>query len=222
MTLTFVDLYNECAGQPWSMFDNDVTSKEDFESAMRISINKAVSYLWNFQKWSFRLAKKHIKTKADRAAYLLPDGLIQKKTLRGAVKYSVKHGNKYLGYVSDYELLEDKYGQPESFYLDNDNIYIYPTPDATYQINVGYYKTNYAIDDENQEKAELVEDTDSINIPEKYEALFKNCAISLAMLYAIADESDENYSGYLNQYNNALNILIDNCKNGATEKHIVW
>ena len=39
MTLTFLDLYNECAGQPWSMFDNDAESAVDFESAMKISIN---------------------------------------------------------------------------------------------------------------------------------------------------------------------------------------
>lgn len=222
MTITFVELYNECAGQPWSMFDNDVSNTDDFESAMRISINKAISYLWNFQKWSFRLAKKQIKTKENKANYSLPNGPIQKKTLKGSTKYSVKVDKKYLEYFKDYELADEKIGYPESFYLDENNLYVYPTPDAAYTVNISYYKTAYALDSDGQEKQELVEDDDCINIPEKYEALFKNCAISLAMLYAIADESDENYTGYQNQYNNALEILIDNCKNGSTDKYIVW
>jgi hypothetical protein len=46
MTLTFIDLYNECAGQPWSMFDAEAESQDDFETALKISINKAISYLW--------------------------------------------------------------------------------------------------------------------------------------------------------------------------------
>ena len=62
MTLNFLDLYNECAGQPWSMFDSDAESIEDLESALKISINKAISFLWNYQPWSFRYATQNSKT----------------------------------------------------------------------------------------------------------------------------------------------------------------
>ena len=81
MTLTFLDLYNECAGQPWSMFDNDAESIEDFESAMKISINKALSYLWNLKFWSFRKYTQKIKTRTGRANYSKPNGIIEKKLL---------------------------------------------------------------------------------------------------------------------------------------------
>ena len=31
MTINFLDLYNDVASQPWSMFDSGATVKEDFE-----------------------------------------------------------------------------------------------------------------------------------------------------------------------------------------------
>ena len=90
MALTFLDLYNECAGQPWSMFDNDAESIEDFESAMRISINKAVSVLWNYQPWSFRKDTSVIKTKAGRNQYEMPDGLLLRKVIDGTQRYGIR------------------------------------------------------------------------------------------------------------------------------------
>ncbi len=81
MTITFIDLYNECSGQPWSMFDNDAESIEDFETAMKISINKAISYLWNYQPWSFRAKEQTLRTKKSKNNYLLPNGILSKKTI---------------------------------------------------------------------------------------------------------------------------------------------
>lgn len=40
MTLTFIDLYNTCAGQPWSMYDSDAESIDDLESALKYQSTK--------------------------------------------------------------------------------------------------------------------------------------------------------------------------------------
>lgn len=222
MTLDFLSLYNECAGQPWSMFDNDAESIEDFESAMRISINKAVSVLWNYQPWTFRKDTSVIKTKAGRNQYEMPDGLLLRKVIDGTQRYGIKYKGKFLEYEPDFELLDEKEGEPEYFYIDGDTIYIYPTPDDAYKLDLVYLKQAYALTEDDDVAYELVNDTDYINIPEKYEKLFKNCVISLAMMYAIAEPTDENYPGYEKQYEDALAVLLKYCKNGLVDKNIVW
>ena len=219
MALTFLDLYNECAGQPWSMFDNDAESVEDFESAMKISINsenadgwkpvseqkkptsakhwkaysvsakhfqeKALSYLWNLKFWSFRKYTQKIKTRIGREHYQKPNGIIEKKAIAGVTRYSIKYGKKFLDYENDYEILEDKTGEPEVFYLKGDNILFYPTPDSDYTINIDYFLLPYGLNNAEEQIYELKEDNDYINIPEKYETLFKNCLISLSMIFLL-------------------------------------
>ena len=213
------------------------------ESAMRISINKAISYLWNLKFWSFRKYTQKLKTRAGREHYKKPDGIIEKKTVSGSgiTRYSVKYGRKFLDYEKDYELLEDKTGEPGAFYLKNETICFYPVPDSDYNINIGCFLLPYGLNSREEQIYELKEDDDYINIPERYETLFKNCLISFlklfslkpvihiasasvhygfrkpgftrtqfrpAMIYAIADDSDENHSGYQRQYENSLKTFL--------------
>ena len=222
MTLTFLELYNECASQPWSMFDNDAESIEDFESAMRMSINKAVSFLWSYQPWSFRLRTSAIKTKQGKAGYSMPDGILVKKAIDGVVRYGVKYDGECLPYEPSYELLDEAEGAPESFYVEGDTLYIYPTPDDVYTINLQYLALPYALNNDDEEVYEMKNDDDYVNIPEKYESVFKNCVISLAMIYVIADESDENHSGYVKQYEDALSTLMQYCTDTIVGKYITW
>ena len=113
-------------------------------------------------------------------------------------------------------------GESEGFYLKGDNILFYPTPDSDYTINIDYFLLPYGLNNAEEQIYELKEDDDYINIPERYETLFKNCLISLAMIYAIADDNDENHSGYKRQYENSLKTLIDYCQNGISERNITW
>lgn len=220
--LTFLDLYNECAGQPWSMFDADAESNDDLESALKISINKAISYLWNYYPWSFRIMKSTIKTRADKANYTAPNGMLIKKTISGVTKYGIKYGDTYLDYAPNYDILEEKSGEPEKFYMEGETIYIYPTPDASYTLNLSYLLLPFGLTVQKRDITELTDETDYINIPDKYDSIFKNCVISLAMMYAIADETDENYSGYVKQYEDSLNILLKYCKDSIYDRSFVW
>ena len=65
-------------------------------------------------------------------------------------------------------------------------------------------------------------DEDAINIPEKYENIFKNALITKSMLYAIASETDENYSGYKEQYDKAYKILINYTSGLEKERKVYW
>lgn len=221
MTLTFLDLYNECAGQPWSMFDSDAESVEDLESSLKISINKAVSFLWNYQPWSFRQMTHIARVKIGNNKYLMPDGVISRVVKNNYVKYGVKYDNKNLEIVDDTDLLDDKSGTPEEFYTKGEYIYLYPTPDAQGILTIDYLSLAFAANSEDEDVYELTNEDDYIKVPEKYEKMFKNCAISLAMMYAIADENDENYSGYKKQYEDALTVLFNYCNDRLQERKIV-
>ena len=222
MTLTFLDLYNECASQPWSMYDADAESIDDLESALKISINKAISYLWNYQPWSFRIQKQTIKLKPGRTSYSLPAGTILKKTINTVQNYCVACDGRYLEYTNDYDFLDDTTGTPTHFYVQGETINFYPVPDESKVVNITYALQPYGLNEDYEKLYELKEETDYLNIPERYESLFKNCLISLAMMYAIADENDENYSGYQRQYEDSLGVLLKYCRNSIVDRNIVW
>lgn len=220
--ITLIDLYNDITGQAWSMFDGDVEAQDEFESSVTSSIQKALSAIWCSYKFPFRNKIQIIKTKKGVAIYSTPNGNIAQKTINNKKVYSIKIGKEYLQYEPNYELLEDKEGKPEKFYYKNDNLYLYPTPDDNYTVEVEYWTIFAACDEDGTSKATLEEENDYIDIPEKYEHLFKMALMPLAMVYAIASETDENNSGYQKQYDNAYKNLIEFSRGIDIEKRIGW
>lgn len=222
MTITFLDIYNKITGQAWSMFDSEVEDKEEFETNVTTSIQKALSALWCSFNFVFREKSYTLKTVAGKSEYNRPRGNIIKKTVGGRNVYSMKYGKKFLPYERDYEILEDKTGEPESFALLNDKICIYPTPDAAYDIKVDYLTFEAACNADGDTKFNLEEDDDYINISEDYEDLFEKCLMPLAMTYLIASDTDENFSQYHKQYETAYKNLIDFCRGADIDKTIGW
>lgn len=208
MTIKFLDLYNEVAGQAWSMFDPDAESEEDFESGLKTSINKALYDIWVSYPHKFRIKTKTVRTAANQEKYTLPDGNIMSKTVGGETVYGIKIDKEYLDYTEDYELLEEKTGKPELFYIDENNYYLYPTPDAYYNVTLKYLTLAVGYSRNGDAVYSLEKDDDYIDIPAKYEELFKNAVITKSMLYAIAAPTDENYMGYKEQYDKAYKDLI--------------
>lgn len=217
--ITLKDLYNEVTGQPWSMFDGDVESQDEFESTVTLSIQKALGNLWNIYNFPFKLRDYKVVTKKGRASYPTPIGNISQNN----GSYGIRIGKTPLDYLPDYFLEEDREGKPDSFFIRNDKLYLYPTPDDIYTVNIEYYALYPAVDGETDtEKLTLVNENDYINIPERYEQLFKNALLPLSMVYAIASNSDENHSGYQRQYEDALQILIDYTKGVDRYKYKGW
>jgi len=222
MTITFLDLYNEITGQAWSMFDSEVEDKEEFETSVTTSIQKALSALWCSYKFVFRNKRYKLKTRNGVSGYDRPNGNIIQKTINGSKVYAIRYDKTFLSYNPDCEVAEEKTGEPESFYFMDDKLYLYPTPDGAYSINIEYLSFEAACNEDDETKSNLEEETDYINIDEKYEDLFKMTLLPLAMTYLIASESDENYSQYKEQYERAYKNLIDFCRGAEIEKHIGW
>ena len=222
MTLTFIDIYNEVAGQAWSMYDGDADSIDEMESALKSSINKALSEIWCSYPFPFRNKSYTVTTSSGNAIYSTPNGNIVKKTVSGNQVYSIRIGKNYLEFLDDYEILEDKEGKPIGFYIQNDNLVLYPTPDDNYTVTIEYLTLAIGEDDFGDSVYSLQNDNDTIDIPEKYENIFKNALITKSMLYAIASEQDENYSGYKEQYDKAYKILINYTSGIDKEKRVYW
>lgn len=222
MTITFLDLYNDMTGQAWSMFDGDAEGIDDFEKSVTTSIQKALNDLWCSYKFPFRNKTMTVKTRSGVNSYSTPNGKIAKKKVNNKQVYGVKIGKNFLEYEPNFEFLEDESGTPEKFYVKNDKLYLYPTPDDIYKVEIEYWTIFAACDEDGASKATLKEETDYIDIPEKYEVLFKAALLPLCMVYAIASDSDENHSGYQRQYEDAYKILIDYARGIETEKRIGW
>lgn len=204
------------------MFDGDVEAKDEFELSVTTSIQKALSALWCSYNFPFRRKFLSFETTPGYNTYETPNGNIVEKTVNGKSVYGVRSGKTYLNYNPDCELSEEQIGAPESFYIKNDEIILYPTPDDIYQIEIEYWTIFAAKNEDNEEKATLEEETDYIDVPTKYEHLFLNALMPLAMLYAIASDSDENTSGYKRQYDEAYKILIDFTRGLDVEKRVCW
>ena len=222
MTLTFLDIYNEVAGQAWSMYDGDAESVDEMESALKSSINKALSEIWCSYPFPFRIKTLTIATREGGNEYETPNGNILKKTVSGTQVYSIRIGTDYLEYLDDYETFEVKSGKPTGFYISNENIYLYPTPDNVYTVTIEYLTLAIGEDDFGTAIYSLQKEEDAINIPEKYENIFKNVLITKSMLYAIASETDENYSGYKEQYDKAYKILLNYTSGLEKERRVYW
>ena len=221
MTLTFISLYNTITGQAWSMFDGDVEAQDEFELNVTTSIQKALSDLWNRYPYPFKAKTKVYKLKKDVREYPLPIGNIQEKNN----KYRVRYESQYLTYNNklDEVTYPKEGGEPQQFNVDNEKLVIYPQPDKNnYTLNVDYWALFPCKDKDGVQKATLENEDDYIDIPVKYEELFKNALITLAMTYLIASDTDENFSQYQAQYNTAYERLIKSIKRLDKERRITF
>ena len=209
-------------GQAWSMFDGEVEAMDEFESSVTTSIQKALNSLWCSYKFPFRNKTMKFKTRSGVNQYSTPNGNIAQKILKNKKVYGVKIGKNYLEYEPDFETLEDETGTPEKFYVRNDKLFLYPTPDDSYDVEIEYWTIFAACDEDGNSKATLEVDTDYIDIDEKYESIFKAVLLPLCMVYAIASDSDENHSGYQRQYEDAYKILVEFTRGIEIDKRIGW
>lgn len=222
MVIKLLDIYNSVAGQAWSMFDAEIESEDEFESSLLSSIQKAMTELWCVYPYPFRYKTLNITTKSGVSFYDMPDGNITKKTVGKTQKYSVRINNHYLDYLTDLSEVDDTIGLPEYFYIQNDKILLYPIPDNTYDVEIEYLTLCVGKNELGENIYNLTKGSDYIDIPAKYEALFSHALITKSMVYAIAAISDENYSGYETQFNEAYKRLIQYCKGLDTEARILW
>ena len=199
------------------MYDNDATSGDEFEKSLVLALNKALQEIFYSYEFRFRNRTHVLFTIPRINAYDLPNGMI-KKNLEG--DYCVKLGTKFLKRIETPEKLDEKSGIPEGFYLNNDKIYFYPTPNEQSIVTIDYITLCIGENKDGEEIFTLKEDDDVVFVPTHLEELLKNAVISRAMLNSIASESDENFSAYKKQSETAYRLLVKYAKGVDGEKKI--
>ena len=217
MTLTLLNLYNAAATQEGSMYDNDAASGSEFENSLVLALNKALQEILYSYPFAFRERTHIVLTLPNIKAYDLPVGIIRKNAVG---KYCVKLGTKFLDLIEKPDLLGDSTGIPEGFFIKNNKIYFYPTPEAQSIITIEYTTLCVGENKSGDEIFALKNDDDIVDVPPHLEELLKNAVISRAMLNSIASESDENYSAYKKQSETAYRLLIKYAKGVDGEKRV--
>lgn len=217
MTLTLLDLYNTAASQEWAMYDNDALSDEEFEDSLVLALNKALIEILASYEFPFRERTHLILTMPKMNSYDLPNGLIKKDN---EDNYLVHYNSKLLKFIKNFTNIEKKIGTPEYFYLKNNNIILYPTPQEKGIVTIDYMTLAVGETDDGEEIYSLKKDTDVLSIPPQLEELMKEAIITRTMLNTIASETDENYSAYKKQADKAYKLLVKYSKGLEKKKYI--
>ena len=179
MTLTFLDLYNACASQEWSMYDNDANGTSEFEKPLVIAINKAITEILYSYPFNFREKTHILFTIPGVNGYFAPSGLIRKDSMG---EYCIKINSRPLKLIKDTFSLEKKSGVPEGFYIRGSKIILYPTPSEKFIITVDYFTLAVGEDKDGEEIFALKNADDIIFVPEHLEEIFNNAVISRTIL----------------------------------------
>ena len=216
MTLTLLDLYNTAATQEWSMYDNDAENKDEFEKSLVLAINKAAAEIIYSYPFNFRERTHIIITVPNIETYNVPSGII-KRDEKG--DYCIKLNSKSLKMLKD-KPTGNKYGIPESFYIQGEKIILNPIPITQSLITIDYVTLAIGENQDGEEIFKLENDTDTITVPTHLEELLKNAIISRTMLNSIASEGDENYSAYKKQSEVAYRLLVKYSKGVGLDKAV--
>ncbi len=217
MTLTLLDLYNAAASQEWAMYDNDAISDSEFESSFVLAINKSIIEILTSYDFPFRERTHLILTIPKMDAYDLPNGIIKKDNKD---RHAVKHNSVLLDFIENPLELDNKSGMPEGFYIKNDKIMLYPTPQEKGLVTIDYLTLAIGENAKGEEIFTLKNDTDTLSVPAHLEELMKEAIITRTMLNTIAAESDENYYAYQKQADRAYKLLIKYSKGVKLDKSI--
>jgi len=217
MTLTLLDLYNYTASQEWAMYDNDALSDAEFEDSLVLSINKSIIQILASYDFPFRQRTHMILTIPKVDSYDMPQGII-KRDKQG--NYLVKYNSQKLNLIDCSVELEIKYGIPESFYIKNDQIVLYPIPIEKGIVTIDYSTLAIGESAEGNEIYSLKKDSDILSVPVHLEELMKEAIVTRAMVNSIASESDENYTAYLKQADKAYKLLVKYSKGVGNDKSI--
>lgn len=204
MTLTLLDIYNNVTGQSWSVFDTDIETQEEFDSAVLTSIQKALNVLWHSHNFSFRLKRKEIRVLKGRSVYIKPSGMIKKNGVK------LFDGNKFITLKEISEPMEDELrtDKPRGFFILSDKIFLDKIPDKNYTLVIDYYTSKLGVNSDNIGIYNLKNFDDRLDIPEQFEDLFLRALSTKSMINAIASNASRNFQPFINEFVENYRTLI--------------
>lgn len=203
---TFDEIIKDVSHLKWST----IVREEAFanvEEYVKLAVRQAHAFIWQLNDFPFRIRRGGIMTAGS--AFAAPKGDI--------LEMWVQNSGAYLKKIiaDDGDLLDStKTGTPQLYWVTLEDsgavVHLYPAPDKQYSL-LYKYSTNYkARDMGNEEKANLTDATDTLNIPqdETLEDAYLQCLYTKSMVYLIADSTDENYAPYEKEFDEAYRNLL--------------
>lgn len=182
-------------------------SFSEVEEAVKLAIKQANSFIFGLADFPFRYKKGG--TMNASGAFAAPNGNI--------CDIWLADGRQHLTNIlpQDSDLLDMSFrGTPQKYWLDFGDdgavIHLWPVPDKTYTVFYRYINACKAKDAAGNEKFNLEEQTDVVNLPDNpvLEDYYMHCLYTKAMVYLIADEQDENYRPYEKEFLEAYHNLL--------------
>lgn len=202
----FERIVKDVANLKWST----VVLEESFaevEENVKLAVKQANSFIFGLQDFPFRMKKGGIIT--DKNVFDAPKGNIS--------NIWIENSGRYLEKLSSNEgdiLKSSVKGEPTHYWIDyGDNgavVHLFPTPDKSYNVLFRYSVNCKARDMNGNEKYNLEDLTDVVNIPndDALEDLYMHCLYTKSMVYLIADSQDENYAPYEKEFEEAYRNLL--------------
>jgi len=208
---TFKEILDQVYGQ--SELAETETTFADYAGEKILTIQLAHAEIWGEADYSFRDRTSTFVTVAAQSAYDMPNGKIKKAGLKAST------ATRPMTETTNVDSLPVSSGLPYYYFLENQKLNLYPTPDAAYTITTKTFTNNKAKSSGGTEQDTLVLETDVLNIPADIESLYLAALGYKTIILRIADVNDELYQHALNNYSIALKLLkIESSKSSTAPR----
>jgi len=220
MTITAQRLLTELGKRSWSGFlPEDMVFGSDSSDIAKTELNVALRYLINLEDFPFKEREDRIFTVRNIPNYILPDGQIN-----GIYDLLT---NEQLEFLSAYEGLDRTLdGKPMGFWFEFDDterfVRFYPSPDGRYAYRIIYNQYKPILTSDGEQKFEIENSTDKLNLPENLEFLFMDCLVLRTMVNQNKNQNDENYLPLINEFNQAWKVFTKSARPLKVENRVVW
>lgn len=199
---TFLQICQEISRKPNSELKSNIVSLSDVDAEQINTINEALSNIWNETvEWDLRHKSTTFSTVIGDSTYSMVNGIIKENGVK------ISGNTEPLTFLSSHEDLTDASGTPEYYWLEGNEIILYPTPDSVKTVTVKYINEYAVKTAEAVEQDFFVNTTDVLNIPARVEKYFIDCIAHLTNQMLNADQTDEEYLEHGARYAKALQIL---------------
>lgn len=187
----------------WGIDDPDPSALEDVQKNVIQAVQQANAYVWGYEPLWFTLSTGKEVLTAGSDFIPAPEGKLNKIWL--------EDGNEYLKFAADPDFLARGSGVPDKYWLEYDGsrqlIRFNPSAAANHFVRFSYVSVHKARNKDGGLVANLSQNSDILNVPEYLEDAYLAALKPMAMVYLIADSTDENYQPYRDQFQQQYEIL---------------
>lgn len=195
---TFYEIIKDVSNMRWSIDDPEPTSFAEVQQNLKQAVQQAHSYIWGRDDFPFKEVKEVVVLSEGEDSLPAPVGNIKNILVKG--------DKDYLSFWSEVEsdFLDEVRGKPAKYWLESHNsgnvLKFYPRADKSYYIQQRY-ETLFKARNKNGELIFNLDTADDVlNLPPELEETYLSALKPMAIYYLIADNTDENFQPYWEQF----------------------